>query len=251
MNIRNRLAAFLKKLAMRLEAKESLEERPKKEQFVFKPAQRYEMYVIGRPRVMYKGRIEDVKEDKLVLSAPVERSVPVFLPKGTKVLLAIVGLPSGRYEFETRVDGFVEEDNSIPELILEKPRVIYRKQRRAKPRTRIYTKVSYRIVENSLAQKIKMPLKGKVDAWDMSALGLGLLFPEELPLHARMRVSFVIPDTGILVKAVCEVVNKRWDDFSRKYITGLLFVDISEEDRAHIDKRVSLYQSRHVDGFIS
>ena len=252
MNIRSFLAEFLKKMAARLESGEKISERnQRKEQFVFKPAQRYEMYVVGSPRVVYKGYIEDVKEDKLILSAPVERSVPLFFPKGTKVLLAIVGLPSGRYEFETRVAGFIEENGSIPELVLEKPRVIYRRQRRAKPRARVFAKVSYKVVERSLHGKIKIPMSGKVDAWDMSALGLGLLFPEELPLHTRMRVSFVIPDTGIVVRAICEVVNKRWDDFSRKYITGLLFVDISEEDRAHIDKRVSLYQGKYVDGLIA
>ncbi len=245
------LAQFLKKIVARLE-KVDVEEKStkKKEQFVFKPAQRYEMYVVGRPGVVYKGRIEDVKEDLLVLSAPVERSVPVFLPKGTEVVLAIIGLPSGRYEFKTTVVDAVEESGTVPQVLLKKPSVIYRRQRRSKPRARFFCKVNYHIVEHSLSRKIGISLKGRVDAWDLSAVGLALLFPEELPLHTRVKVNFVIPDMGIPVTAICEVVNNRWEEYSRKYITGLLFVDILEEDRAHIDKYVSMLLPRQVDGLL-
>ncbi len=255
MNVWLRLSDWLKKLAERFEEKAKAGAKVKetnrpKEQFVFKPAQRYEMYVVGRPRTVYKGRIEDVGEDTLVLSAPVERSVPVFLPKGTKVILVIVGLPSGRYEFETEVVAFSEQDDALPELVLRKPKVIYRKQRRAKPRARIYFKVRYRIVESTLKRQVKIPLQGRADAWDLSAIGIALLLSDELPLHTRVRLDFVIPDMGIPVRAVAEVVNTRWEEYSRKYITGLLFLDILEEDRAHIDKYVSLLLPKQVDGFI-
>lgn len=255
MSIWLRLSDWLKKLANKLEEKAKADAKTKgigkpREQFVFKPAQRYEMYVIGHPRTVYKGRIEDVEDDRLILSAPVERGVPVFLPKGTKVMLVIVGLPSGRYEFETEIISFSEENAALPRLVLRKPTVIYRKQRRAKPRARVYFRVRYRIVESTLKREVKMPLYGRVDAWDLSALGIALLFPDELPLHTRVRIDFVIPDMGIPVRAVAEVVNTRWEEFSRKYITGLLFLDILEEDRAHIDKYVSILLPKQVDGFI-
>lgn len=254
MNIWLRLSNWLKKLAKILEDKANVGTMPgepkPKEQFVFKPAQRYEMYVMGRPRTVYKGRIEDVGEDTLVLSAPVEKSVPVFLPKGTKVMLVIVGLPSGRYEFETEVVSFSEQGSTLPELVLRKPRVIYRRQRRARPRARTYFKVQYKVVESTLKRQMKMPLQGRVDAWDLSAVGIALLFPDELPLHTRVRIDFIIPDMGIPVRAVAEVVNTRWEEYSRRYITGLLFLDILEEDRAHIDKYVSMLLPKQVDGFI-
>ncbi len=253
MRLLKKLAELLKKIASALENVSEREEKRlshKREQFVFKPAQRYEMYVIGRPRTVYKGRIEDVKEDELVLSAPVERSVPVFLPKGTKVMLAIVGLPSGRYEFQTEVVSAIEEQGAVPALVLRKPTVIYRRQRRTKPRARIFFKVRYQIVEHTLTKRLNFPLRGRVDGWDLSSVGMAVLFPDEVPLHTRIRVDFVLPDMGIPIRAVTEVVNSRWEEYSRKYITGLLFVDVLEEDRVHIDQYVSMLLPKHVDGLM-
>ncbi len=252
MKIWLKISNWLREIADLLEKKakqSSLKDRPK-EQFIFKPAQQYEMYVMGRPRKVYKGRIEDVVDDELVLSAPLEKDVPVFFPKGTKVLLAIVGLPSGRYEFETEVISFSEEGSRIPELRLKKPNKIYRKQRRAKPRARVFFSAQYRIVEHTLKRALNMPLRGRVQAWDLSAVGIALLFPEEIPLHTRVRIDFVIPDMGIPIRAVAEVVNTRWEPYSRKYITGLLFVDISGEDIAYIDKYVSMLLPKQVDGLV-
>ncbi len=214
--------------------------------FVFKPMQRYEMYVRGRPRNIYKGRIEDVKEEVIILSAPVEHSVPTFFPKGTQVLLAIVGLPSGRYEFQTEVVGVVEGE--VPLLILKKPTMIYRKQRRQKPRVRVFCKAHYEIISRTLKKKANVDKRGKADVWDLSATGIALLLANEIPRQTRMKLSFVIPETGIRVSAVAEVVNTRWDGFSRKFVTGMVFVSILDEDRAYIDNYVAMMSPKQIDG---
>jgi len=246
MSFREKLAGFLKSLAEFLEPVEKEQKGPKF-QFVFKPAQRYEMYVTQRPRVVYKGRIEEVFDDYIVLSAPLERSVPVYLPKGTEVILAIVGLPSGRYEFRTKVRDTIEEKGTIPQLVLEKPKVIYRRQKRGKPRIRMFSKADYKITGHVPKD---VPRSGKVAVWDISVLGIALLFSREVPLHTRMKIVFTLPDSGIPVQALCEVVNKRWDQYSREFITGMLFLDVDEEHRAYIDKFVQSQLPRYVDGLV-
>ncbi len=246
MSFREFLADFFKGIGEALEPKEKKTGGPKF-QFIFKPAQRYEMFVAKRPRVVYKGRIEEVFDDYLVLSAPLERSVPVYLPKGTEVILAIVGLPSGRYEFKTKVKDTIEEKNTVPQLVLQKPKVIYRRQKREKPRIRMFSKADYKITGPLLKGLIR---SGKAAVWDISVLGIALLFQREVPLHTRMRIVFTLPDSGIPIRALCEVVNKRWDQYSREFITGMVFLDMTEEDRAYVDKFVQSQLPRYVDGLV-
>lgn len=198
------------------------------ERFHFKLNQRIKMaFSSAGGRVTYMSSVQDVFEHAFRVYLPSSGGVPVEMPAGTKVEATLFDA-TGMYDFDSTVVG--TNVMGIAWLELAKPERVTRSQKRKNIRARTALRAVYQVATSSRSMlDASIPDSGHVTARDISEGGVCLEMPHKLVVGVVADVRVQLPVRA--VNAVGEIVRVNKDQYSDKFFTGILFRQISDNDR--------------------
>ena len=184
----------------------------------------------GEYKGVYHSRVEEVREDTLLLAMPIKRRRVVVLPEGLKVQVGIVR--SGiSYFFEATILRRLR--SPLPLLVVNKPAEARKRQRRAWVRVPAVLNFLYAAVDAANPdQELEFQ---RAQTLDIS--GGGLLFATDRSFLPDDRLKIILelpPDQKIeLVGRVARIVNNPSGAW-RRFSVGVEFIQIGERDRDRI-----------------
>jgi c-di-GMP-binding flagellar brake protein YcgR len=168
-------------------------------------------------------------EDTLAVTAPVKEGRAVTPPSGAAVRVTLTGRDA-LYSFNSRVQ------DSIPgpgaSLVLSKPDIIERHQRRAATRVPASCPVSLEILPpNDRGRPLK--LSTSWDSVNVSRTGMMICGDATVPANSAVLFTVSLPGNGQPVKGRARVV---WDATvpNQRHTMGLEFTGLVEEDCARL-----------------
>lgn len=182
----------------------------------------------GDKSEQYPSRIEALERDRFIVGAPMWNGVPVRLPLGTSVEVALM-TPVAMYEFATIVVGCA--DRPVPTLTLMYPNAVNRIQRRQFVR-----------VEDALPVHVGSPTS--LDAITINVSGGGVLLNlkspqgEEPPVGEEWHLELYLPDQSEPLYSIGRVLRAQRAPGSERVQVALEFVQIREEARKAIVQHV-------------
>ncbi|MCS6860188.1 MAG: flagellar brake domain-containing protein [Abditibacteriales bacterium] len=176
----------------------------------------------------YPSRIEALERDRFIVAAPMWHGVPLRLPLGTSVEVALM-TPTALYEFATLVVGAAERP--LPTLTLIYPNVVNRIQRRQFVR-----------VEDALPVRVESPTR--LEAITINVSGGGVLLNLKPPqgeapsIGEEWSLELYLPDRPEPLHSVGRVLRAQRVPGSDRLQVALEFVQIDEETRKAIIQHV-------------
>lgn len=183
----------------------------------------------GKCTGRYQSVIEERDDHSLTVLAPMRGEEYVNLAPRTPVKVGLAG-KDAFYNFSSYV--MIQKMEPVPVLILDKPGVIYRVQRRQSPRVEVRTQIRYSKVDEG-------DREGELNAGITSNIGtggIGFLVREEIAPGQTLYVETdPIMDFGS-ISAVGQVVHCRKLSESEKeqFEIGLRFSRVNEKVRSHM-----------------
>lgn len=202
----------------------------------------------GYFRGEYPSRVVNVFDNRLVLKAPRAAGNLIPLKPGSSLVINICKRDA-RYIFDSQVLSLDEKEFGL--LTLKVPEVIDRKQRRSDVR------LSIRIpVELLYFYRGGTPVASHtLNSIDISAGGVRIETPDEFPLHTKLYVAIVLPDSDEEITSYADVVRTgklpRPEPGSlNNYWASLHFLNMSENKKKKILKFIYKQQELRVKGLI-
>lgn len=219
------------------------ENKPLVKRFKFEVNQKIELSVStnGLPKV-YASSIQEVFDDIIAVAVPIQKGNYVYFQED-QALQVTVHESTGMYSFSTKMVGKMSGPLSV--LYLHKPAQIKRYQQREYIRAKAFLPVRYSVNRMNRISRMGQQEQGDCLMRDISAGGMCLAVPEQLPdgqpLHLQFALSPLSNKTDSFLEAWAQVLRNRKDDFSDKYFTSVIFKDITDSDR----ERISAYVDRN------
>lgn len=153
----------------------------------------------------YQCRIEENNAETLVLTCPCGDTKYLNLKVGTQVCIGFIG-DSAFYEFETVV--LANRDSYLPTIIIGKPSVVRRVQRRKHPRIKARVPLDIRLSGvDKLDERLESVLK--VYTENISAGGFKIITREELPHDARIMINAHDTSGSPIFSGLGQIVHTR------------------------------------------
>ena len=201
----------------------------------------------GYYRGEYPSRIVSILDHRLILVAP--RLAGTLIPLKLNVILVIhVCKDDARYVFDGGVISFNESE--FGHITIAVPDNIDRKQRRSDVRLAIRMPV-----ELLYFYRNGVPVASyTLSSLDISAGGIRIETPEKFPLHTKLKLAIVLPDSeemmayadvvraGTLTHPELGSVNSSW--------ASLKFINMSDNKKKKILKFIYKQQELRVKGLI-
>ena len=176
----------------------------------------------------YQSRIEDKDDQTLTVACPLKEEDCVAIRPGTAVSIGFAG-EDAFYSFETTV--LTTREDFPPTVIVGKPAVIYRVQRRKYPRTLVRIPVEVALIDKS-GEDLTGPAM-RVHTENICAGGLKVVSETELPDGAEVKIqTYDIPGlphfygTGKITRARKTFVNSHVD-----WEYGIQFTKVDDDAR--------------------
>jgi c-di-GMP-binding flagellar brake protein YcgR len=182
----------------------------------------------GDKSEQYPSRIEALERDRFIVAAPMWNGVPMRLPLGTSVEIALM-TPTALYEFATLVVGAAERP--VPTLTLLYPNAVNRIQRRQFVR-----------VEEALPVRVESP--NSLDAITINVSGGGVLLNlksphgEAPPVGEEWHLELYLPDQPEPLHLIGRVLRAQRVPGSDRVQVALEFVQIREATRQALVQHV-------------
>jgi c-di-GMP-binding flagellar brake protein YcgR len=190
----------------------------------------------------YTSSIQEVYDDIIAVAAPIDRGNYVYFQKD-ETLQVTVHESTGMYSFATKVVGKMSGPLSM--LYIYKPSQIKRFQQREYIRAKAFLPVRYSVSRTNRISRMAQKEQGDCLMRDISAGGMCLAVPEQLPdgqmVHLEFALSPLSDAPDRFLEAQAQVLRNRKDAFSDKYFTSVIFKDINDVDR----DRISAYVDRN------
>lgn len=184
----------------------------------------------GEYKGVYHSRIEEVREDTLVLAMPIKRRKVVLLPEGLQIIVGIVrgGIS---YSFESTILRRIR--SHLPLLVINKPGEARKRQRRAWVRVPAVLDFSYALV--NLEEADKELEFYRAQTLDIS--GGGLMFAADHSFSPGDRLKIILelpPGEKLRLEARVVRVVANPSEAWRRFSIGVEFTEIRERDRDRI-----------------
>ena len=178
----------------------------------------------------YHSRIEDKDDHTLSVVCPANEDGYILLSPGTPVSVGLAG-EDAFYSFETTV--LAQRENYLPLIVLGKPAVIYRVQRRKHTRVSAKIPVEMSVIDESSDNGQETGPVLRVNTENIGAGGFKIITSEQLPKGAVVSIKASgIPGigefsgTGRIIRAQKVTVNSH-DDWEY----GVQFTKVDDEMR--------------------
>ena len=180
----------------------------------------------------YPSRVEEIRDDSLVLAMPISRGEIVTLRRDTPITINFM-LSGANHVFEATILERIREP--LPVFVVKMPSEAKKKQRRSWVRVPASMKISYTTVKDkSIIDELYL------EAQTIDISGGGLLFYSDRGYRPgeRMKVILHLPKRPLEIRA--KVVRSMLipDQQPRLYQTGVEFTDIRERQRDRVMKYV-------------
>jgi len=178
---------------------------------------------------LFKSMIQELDDNKLAITLPVRGGQYLLLHKGDKVRVEFV-LEDAVYSF---IGEILERKkvNNVSLLVLPRPSVLSRRQRRQYVRLPVVMPLQIRTEKEDGSE---MVIRGKVV--DLSGGGLQFVSNEALPVNTEVTLTLPLDDgqkgKPLVTKGVVSWVIV--DRSKRNARTGVQFAGIKETDRERI-----------------
>lgn len=195
---------------------------------LFSPGQVLRMVVPDDGGLCYgTGAVQDETEDTLVVTAPNKEGRPVIPPNGSAVRVTLTGRDA-LYSFNSRV-----QDSTTPPrsgLVLSKPDIIERHQRRAATRVNAAWPVRLEVLPPGDRGK-PFKLSTSWESVNVSQTGMMVSGEATVPANSAVLFSVAIPGAADPVQGRARVV---WDATtqSERFTMGLEFLGFPDEARS-------------------
>lgn len=195
--------------------------------------QRVEMSVVDTQE-KYFSRVEDVKDEGIIVAAPVKQGQVVPIAAGTALNVTILG-ENDMYNFQTQVLARGQL-GPVPVVTLMKPDNMKKVQRRNFFRVEASLPCSFRILPEVTA----MSMDPFIDARLMDISGGGAMVVTEHPVVREMilELSISLPQNQIVPAVTKVVFVKEGKGGDKKRELATVFLVIEEPDREKIIKFV-------------
>lgn len=180
----------------------------------------------------YKTIVQDLDRDTISIGVPVFefRSYPIHMGEDLEYFIISKG---DIYRCKSNIIGRKTENN-VQMVILNKPEICVRVQRREYFRLNILMDIKYYPLSNRTYSTIKDVSKGYLNkmksstALDISGGGIRIICYEKIPKGSYVLVSFNIPEEIVVL---CNVVWCQLDNTDKNYKAALKYVNIDERVR--------------------
>jgi c-di-GMP-binding flagellar brake protein YcgR len=183
----------------------------------------------------FNSNIQDVTEEHIAISIPMNSDQYLPLPKGT-IIEVIYYEEENLYKFKSVVIG--RKFENIPILLIAKPREIKKIQRRKYVRVSIVNAVKYVNLKNAPKTDPKAVLNSeysKAILLDLSGGGMRVKVSEKIKLNDYLLVSLTVDKEDILIVGQAMRIIK--DDEGR-FSCGLSFKFLDDSTRERIIKLI-------------
>lgn len=175
----------------------------------------------------FRTRVEDIRENSLVLGMPMEKSNYIPLRPGSEVIVWYWD-DSASYAFYCRVRDRIREP--IPLIVLEWPPFKTEKiQRRNFVRVPVNLELDFAIDGQSEKEEFQ-----KVIIRDLSGGGAQFISKTKLAKGEILKIRLFLPQKTIECKAKVMWVYTEIIDKRERYLVGIKYLDISEKTQDQI-----------------
>ncbi len=183
---------------------------------------------------VYDTRIEDVRKDTILISAPSDKGVPMLIHKGMRVEISFMS-SGGRYFFQSRVGGRVLS-GQLTLYEVDIPDVIQKSEFREFFRISIMEKVRVYAVPAEVYDDVQRVYFDNAFCMDISGGGLRMISDKQYSGVQHVEIDFTetIPTLGKFYGTVVRLIPAPED----KYDIGIKFGNMRETDRDKIIKYV-------------
>lgn len=194
----------------------------------------------------YSSRVQTVKDKFLVVEVPKVNGLYLPIDVDQEILLKHYR-EGATYEAESSVN-LRNDDRDHPTMVLSKPEEIKRIQRRDFVRVPCDIEVTVRVInvgQNGSGESLPDSFSATID--DISAGGVQLKGPENLPLYTDVELLFTLPGSETTMNEVFAEVVRESDSERSPYVLGLEFTSITETKRNDIiqyvyDRQIDIKQ---------
>ena len=187
-------------------------------------------HVTNRESEFYDSRIEDIDDERIVISLPTRKSTPMPTTRGSLLRVSAL-LPDGRVSFESKIQGIITKP--IYMLIINMPEILSHEQVRHFYRVPVHLRVKVFLLDNLNKTDGDDTItyeEGSVD--DISGGGCRLTTQAELHVGNNITLDFTgsaIDNVGCIQCNVIRVSPKS----GNKIIASLKFYELDDliEDR--------------------
>ena len=202
---------------------------------LFSPGQVLRMVVPDDGGLCYgSGAVQDETEDTLFVTAPVKDGRAVIPSVGAAVRVTLTGRDA-LYSFNSRV-----QNSTLPPrsgLVLSKPDIIERHQRRTAPRVTASWPVRLEVLPpGNLGKPFK--LSTSWESVNVSQTGMMVSGEATVPANSAVLFSVAIPGESAPLQGRARVV---WDATTptERFTMGLAFVGLADEARALLQAHIA------------
>ncbi|HEY3414280.1 MAG TPA: response regulator [Armatimonadota bacterium] len=202
---------------------------------LFTPGQVLRMVVPDAGGLCYgTGAVQDETEDTLVVTAPVKDGRAVIPSAGAAVRVTLTGRDA-LYSFNSRVQDAMPAPRSG--LVLSKPDIIERHQRRAATRVPVAWPVRLEVLPPGDKGK-PFKLSTSWESVNVSQTGMMVSGEATVPANSSVLFSVAIPGAGDPLQGRARVV---WDATTpnERFTMGLEFVGLEDEARALLQANIA------------
>ena len=181
----------------------------------------------------FKSNIQDITEDYIAISIPINSGEYLPLSKGA-IIEVIYYEEENLYKFKSSVIG--RKFENIPILLISKPNEIKKIQRRKYVRVPLIRNVKYKNIKNHPRTNPTTVDKSeylKAVLVDLSGGGMRIKVPEEIKLNDFILVSLTVDKEDILIVGKVKRIQK--DDDGR-CVCGLSFEFLDNSIREKVIK---------------
>lgn len=197
---------------------------------------------------VYKSNIQDITDEYIGISIPVNNGKYVPLRKGERVI-GIYYIGKDIYKFETVVIG--RKVDKLLIIMLKKPDTVVRYQRRNFVRVSVMINIYCVLLEGK--RKIEDITNNQVECFDAYTLdisGGGMRIALDRKLDKKLELENLImvnlPNENENLAIKCKVVRVEDDKKNPKIIYGLSFVDLERRTREDIVRLVFKIMREHM-----
>jgi len=199
----------------------------------------------GENHIFGQSLIQEVLDDTFSVMIPVRDGHALYFGSGDNVIISMLK-NNVRYSFKTEVLG-KKKDSDIRLLVLKKPQKIDVAERRNLVRIKTLLPAKFEIIGNTLPKnwQIIEPLQ---EAYITNLSGKGLNMSLDSPLSADtllvLSLRLQAENINVTLKLLGKVV--RYEQVARVYRTGVIFMDITQQQEDIIISYVFQYLRKSI-----